>query len=79
MRFCYFDQFRPFNTIGYQTCASKSNKFDSLLLTLSVLIESIETGPSTVMFVTYAWTNVLKENISADLIRDMMNAVYVSR
>ena len=60
-------------------CASKSNKFDSLLLTLNVLIESIETDPSIVMFVTYAWTNVLKENISVDLIRDTMNAAYVSR
>ena len=29
------------------------------------------------MFVTYAWKNVLKENISVDLIRDTMNAVFV--
>ncbi|RMX54377.1 hypothetical protein pdam_00021384 [Pocillopora damicornis] len=41
--------------------------------------ESIATDPSTVMFVTYAWTNVLKENISADLIRDTMNAAFVWR
>ena len=31
------------------------------------------------MFVTYAWTNVLKENINADLIRDTMNAAFVWR
>ena len=46
---------------------------------LFIWIESIATDPSTVMFVTYAWTNVLKENISADLIRDTMNAAFVWR
>ena len=29
------------------------------------------------MFLTYAWKNVLEENISVDLIRDTMNAVFV--
>ena len=29
------------------------------------------------MFLTHAWKNVLKENISVDLIRDTMNAVFV--
>ena len=37
------------------------------------------TDPSTVMFVTYAWKNVLKENIRADLIQDTMNAAFVWR
>ena len=37
------------------------------------------TDPSTVMFVTYAWKNVLKENIFADLIQDTMNAAFVWR
>ena len=31
------------------------------------------------MFVTYAWKNVTKENISADLIQDTMNAAFVWR
>ena len=31
------------------------------------------------MFFTYAWKNVLKENISVDLIRDTMNAAFVWR
>ena len=29
------------------------------------------------MFLTYAWKNVLMENVSVDLIRDTMNAVFV--
>ena len=29
------------------------------------------------MFLTYAWEKFLEENISADLIRDTMNAVFV--
>ena len=43
---------------------------------LNYWIESIAIDPSTVMFLTYAWKNVLKENISVDLIRDTMNAVF---
>ena len=49
--------------------------FSALLL--NYWIESIATDPSTVMFLTYAWKNVLEENISVDLIRDTMNAVFV--
>ena len=37
------------------------------------------TDPSTVMFVTNAWKNVLKKNICADLIQDTMNAAFVWR
>ena len=49
--------------------------FSALLL--NYWIESIATDPSTVMFLTYAWKNVLMENVSVDLIRDTMNAVFV--
>ena len=50
-----------------------------LLHYYSYWIESMATDPSTVMFVTYAWKNVLKENICADLIQDTMNAAFVWR
>ena len=64
--------------VGFLFITEQKNFF-FLHYFLFIWIESIATDPSTVMFVTYAWTNVLKENISADLIRDTMNAAFVWR
>ena len=64
--------------VGFLLITKQKHCYFSALL-LNFWIDFIETNPSIVMVVTYAWKNVLKENISADLIRDMMSAASVGR
>ena len=48
-------------------------------LLFSPITESTVTGHSIAMFVTYAWTNVFRENTSVERTQDTMSAAFVWR
>ena len=73
----FYEVASPPGGVMSMDCVQSSKLRKQLILSFSA--ESIETDHSIVMFVTCAWINVCKANISADLNLDTTNAAFVWR